>query len=103
MSSQPLSSTPGSAPAAIRRRLFLLVSCLALVFLAPHAARAQTDTALTTGNGAWHDNGVWVIGTSEDQRAIGVQIQSTTGGESFTGTMKYAGEGPIGFRADRAG
>ncbi|NHZ33408.1 lectin OAA family protein [Massilia rubra] len=47
---------------------------------------------------AWHQGGVWVIG-SRDQGVAAVQISSADNGQTFTGSMTYVGEGPIGFRA----
>lgn len=47
----------------------------------------------------WHPGGIWVIGTRDTQHAIGLNIESTDDGMNFSGTMKYNGEGPIGFRA----
>jgi len=52
------------------------------------------------GNSApWHDGGVFNIGNRADQLPIALKIQSGDGGKTFNGTMTYAGEGPIGFRA----
>ncbi len=47
----------------------------------------------------WHDNGTWTIGCRDDQRAVALDIASTDDGLSFSGTMIYANEGPIGFRS----
>jgi len=46
----------------------------------------------------WHQGGMWVIG-SRDQGVTSVQVSSPDNGKTFTGTMTYVGEGPIGFRA----
>jgi len=52
------------------------------------------------GSGApWHEGGIFNIGNRTDQRPIALKIQSGDGGNSFTGTMTYQGEGPIGVRA----
>jgi hypothetical protein len=52
------------------------------------------------GNSApWHDGGLLSIGNRAGQNPIALQIQSGDGGKSFTGTMTYVGEGPIGVRA----
>ena len=51
------------------------------------------------GNSApWHEGGIFNIGNRAEQRPIALKIQSGDGGHSFTGTMTYQGEGPIGFR-----
>jgi len=51
------------------------------------------------GNTApWHDGGVWVIGC-RDQAVVSVNISSNDAGKTLTGTMTYAGEGAIGFKA----
>ncbi|MFC5044910.1 hypothetical protein ACFSTE_21380 [Aquimarina hainanensis] len=47
----------------------------------------------------WHPGGTFVLGARENQNPVAYDIQSTDGGKTFTGTMTYAGEGPIGFRA----
>lgn len=46
----------------------------------------------------WHQGGVWVMGC-RDQAVVAVNITSADAGQTFTGSMTYAGEGPIGFRA----
>jgi hypothetical protein len=52
------------------------------------------------GNAApWHPGGTWIIGARDTQRAVQLSISSGDNGLSFTGTMTYSGEGPIGFRA----
>ncbi|OQW45392.1 MAG: hypothetical protein A4S12_12820 [Proteobacteria bacterium SG_bin5] len=51
------------------------------------------------GNSApWHDGGVINIGNRGNQLPVALNIHSGDGGRSFTGTMTYVGEGPIGFR-----
>ncbi|MFZ2724683.1 MAG: hypothetical protein WAX77_00340 [Methylococcaceae bacterium] len=47
----------------------------------------------------WHDGGLWIIGGRSGQNVVGLDISSSDNGKTFTGTMTYAGEGPIGFRA----
>lgn len=52
------------------------------------------------GNSApWHDGGVFNIGNRDQQLPIALKISSGDGGKTFTGTMTYTGEGPIGTRA----
>jgi hypothetical protein len=46
----------------------------------------------------WHPGGVWVMGC-RDQPVVALNIDSNDGGKTLSGTMAYAGEGPIGFRA----
>lgn len=56
------------------------------------------------GNTApWHQGGKWILGARPEQNVVAIDIQSQDGGETFHGTMTYAGEGPIGFRATRNG
>ena len=51
------------------------------------------------GDGApWNEGGKWVIGGRGDQNVVAVDVVSGDGGTTLTGTMTYAGEGPIGFR-----
>lgn len=47
----------------------------------------------------WHEDGIWVIGSRDNQNVVGVKIQSTDNGQSFTGAITYKGEGPISFKA----
>jgi hypothetical protein len=47
----------------------------------------------------WHAGGVWVIGCRAGQNVVALNITSSDNGKTLTGTMTYAGEGPIGFRA----
>ncbi len=47
----------------------------------------------------WHPGGVWVIGGRDNQNVVALEIASRDGGKTFSGTMKYAGEGPIGFKS----
>lgn len=54
------------------------------------------------GNHApWHKGGDWVLGARDNQNVVAVNIKSPDNGETFTGTMTYAGEGPIGFKATK--
>jgi hypothetical protein len=47
----------------------------------------------------WHPGGVWILGGRDNQSAVAVNVASRDGGQTFSGTMTYAGEGPIGFKA----
>jgi hypothetical protein len=49
----------------------------------------------------WHEGGVWVLGCRDNQNLAAANIKSADGGETFSGTITYAGEGPISFRAKR--
>src|SRR5204862_8299140 len=56
------------------------------------------------GDGApWNEGGKWVIGGRGDQNVGAVDVVSGDGGTTLTGTMTYAGEGPIGFRGTLLG
>lgn len=48
---------------------------------------------------AWHEGGIWGIGSREHQHVVGLNIQSDDEGKNLHGDMTYFGEGPIGFRA----
>jgi hypothetical protein len=50
----------------------------------------------------WHAGGIWVIGGRDNQAVVALDVSSADKGKSLTGTMTYAGEGPIGFKADLA-
>ena len=51
----------------------------------------------------WHEGGTFVLGARDGQNPVAYNIQSADGGKTFTGTMTYDGEGPIGFRAIKTG
>ena len=44
---------------------------------------------------------LWVLGWRPSQQIIAVDASSGDNGETLQGTIQYAGEGPIGFRATR--
>ncbi len=48
---------------------------------------------------SWNEGGMWVLGCRSGQNVVALDIKSADGGRTFTGTMTYAGEGKIGFRA----
>ena len=47
----------------------------------------------------WHLGGTWFLGSVGAQEVIDIQIFSEDAGNSFSGTITYAGEAPIGFKA----
>lgn len=49
----------------------------------------------------WHNGGEWLLGSRADQNLVATNINSSDGGQTFTGDITYAGEGPIGFKATR--
>ncbi len=49
----------------------------------------------------WHEGGLWIIGGRDNQGVVALQVESQDEGQTFAGTMTYANEGPIGFRAER--
>ncbi|MBD2472146.1 lectin ESA-2 [Nostoc sp. FACHB-145] len=50
---------------------------------------------------AWNPGGVWIIGARVGQNVVALNVTSSDGGNTLTGTNTYAGEGPIGFRATK--
>ncbi len=46
----------------------------------------------------WHDNGDMILSSREPQAVEMINIHSTDKGMTFSGTMQYAGEGPIEVR-----
>jgi hypothetical protein len=50
-------------------------------------------------NAPWHEGGTWIIGSRDNQYVVQLDIASNDGAATFTGTMTYSGEGPIGFQA----
>ncbi|AUT01303.1 lectin ESA-2 [Nostoc sp. CENA543] len=70
------------------------------------ATRTQSNTYAVQnqwgGSSApWNDGGVWVIGCRTNQNVVAIKVQSNDGGQTLTGTMTYAGEGPIGFTSSQ--
>lgn len=56
------------------------------------------------GNSApWHDAGLFLLGARNGQNAVAFDLQSNDGGQTITGTMTYAGEGPIGVQGSVSG
>jgi hypothetical protein len=49
----------------------------------------------------WHAGGTFVLGARENQNVVAIEINSGDGGKTFSGTMTYDGEGPIGFKASQ--
>jgi hypothetical protein len=50
------------------------------------------------GDSPWSPGGNWIIGGRNGQNVVALNVSSSDGGKTLTGTMTYAGEGPIGFR-----
>lgn len=48
---------------------------------------------------SWSPGGTWVLGGRDNQNVVALAISSEDGGSTLNGTMTYAGEGPISFRA----
>ncbi|WP_338873397.1 lectin OAA family protein [Myxococcus stipitatus] len=46
----------------------------------------------------WNPGGTWVIGNRPNQYVVAMNVTSSDGGKTLTGTMTYAGEQAIGFR-----
>lgn len=46
----------------------------------------------------WQPGGEWTLGARQNQGVVAIDITSSDGGKTLTGTITYAGEGPIGFR-----
>nr|C0HL89.1 RecName: Full=Lectin SfL-1 [Solieria filiformis] len=51
----------------------------------------------------WHAGGTFVIGSRSGQGVVAVDVNSSDGGKTLTGTMTYANEGPIGFKGTQSG
>lgn len=50
-------------------------------------------------NAPWNPGGIWILGCRSKQNVVALAISSSDNGKTLNGTMTYAGEGPIGFRA----
>jgi hypothetical protein len=56
------------------------------------------------GNSApWHPGGTWQLGARSEQNVVAIDVKSNDNGQTLQGTMTYAGEGPIGFKANQIG
>lgn len=51
------------------------------------------------GSGSWQVGGTFVIGARGEQKVVALDATSPDNGKTLNGTMTYAGEGPIHFRA----
>ncbi|MBL9114307.1 MAG: hypothetical protein JNJ83_04820 [Verrucomicrobiaceae bacterium] len=49
----------------------------------------------------WRAGGHWTLGGRLEQKAVQFSIKSDDDGQTLTGTMTYAGEGSVDFRAKR--
>jgi hypothetical protein len=62
---------------------------------------AYTATNQWGGSSApWNPGGQWVVGCRANQPVVALNLTSSDSGKTLTGTMTYAGEGPIGFRGN---
>lgn len=50
----------------------------------------------------WNDAGLFLLGARNGQNAVAFELSSSDNGQTLTGTMTYAGEGPIGVTATRS-
>jgi hypothetical protein len=54
-------------------------------------------------NAPWHESGTFILSNRENQNPVAFDISSSDGGKTFGGSMTYAGEGPVGFKASNVG
>jgi hypothetical protein len=47
----------------------------------------------------WKPAGTWLLGLRDTQSIVAIDISSEDNGDTFSGTITYAGEGPIAFQA----
>ncbi|MEH2233974.1 MAG: lectin ESA-2 [Nostoc sp.] len=47
----------------------------------------------------WNPDGTWVLGARGNQNVVAIDVTSSDGGKTLTGTITYSGEGPIGFKS----
>lgn len=59
----------------------------------------QVENQWGGSSAPWHEGGRWLIGSRSNQNVVAIEVKSSDGGQTLNGTMTYAGEGPIGFRA----
>ena len=63
----------------------------------------QVENQWGGSSAPWNEGGKWVIGGRSNQNVVAMDVKSDDGGKTLNGTMTYAGEGPIGFRATLSG
>ncbi len=63
----------------------------------------QVENQWGGSSAPWNQGGKWILGARANQNVVAIDIQSPDDGQTLNGTMTYAGEGPIGFRATRSG
>lgn len=63
----------------------------------------QVENQWGGSSAPWNEGGKWVIGGRSNQNVVAMDVKSDDGGKTLNGTMTYAGEGPIGFRATQEG
>jgi len=51
------------------------------------------------GSSSGNAGGTWVLGARSGQNVVAIDVTSSDNGQTLSGTMTYAGEGPIGFQA----
>lgn len=76
----------------------------------PIGFRARLDTMNTYfvedrsagSNTAWHDAGLFLLGSRTGQNVVALDFKSPDAGETLRGSITYTGEGPIGFEARAA-
>jgi hypothetical protein len=59
----------------------------------------QVENQWGGSSAPWHNGGIWLIGCRTSQRVTKLQVKSADNGNTTSGTMTYAGEGPIGIKA----
>lgn len=55
------------------------------------------------GGSGGHSGGNWVLGARCPQPLVAIDVSSSDGGQTLTGSITYEGEGPIDFRGTLAG
>jgi hypothetical protein len=63
----------------------------------------QVENQWGGSSAPWHQGGTWVIGTRGAQNVVAINVTSNDGGQTLTGTVTYANEGPIGFKGSLQG
>lgn len=48
----------------------------------------------------WNPGGNWTLGARDNQRVVALELSSSDNGKTLSGTITYAGEGPIGFKGE---
>lgn len=62
-------------------------------------AAYQVENQWGGSSAPWHPGFTWILGVRKNQLLVAIDISSSDNGKTFSGSVTYAGEGPIDFSA----